>query len=434
MNKINQNVFVLGMNDFNQKKLEALPEADECTFHSLLTLDESHGAATYEVDTLMNKATNRLEAFKEPIDAIIGFWDFPISIMQTILAERFGVRGTSPQSVLRCEQKYWSRVRQREVIPNLVPDFCGFDPFADHPRQDIELDYPFWVKPVKAFGGHMGYRCENDKDFHRAIKGIRKSIDRFREPFYQLLSYTEAPPEFPDDDPRFCIAEKIIGGSQCTVEGYAFEGDIGIHGIIDSHYVEGGSSFTHFQYPSSFPEEVTERMREATRTVMKHLEYNNAAFNIEYFWDEESDNLWLLEINPRISQSHADLFHKVDSVSNHKITVNVALGRPPHLPVREGEYNVAGKFFVRHFKNGIVRSAPGEEEIQRLREAIPGIHMDLRVKEGQELEELLYQDSYSYKLAILYFGGEDEADLQQKFETAKDILGYEIEDLEEEDS
>lgn len=425
-----KDVFILGMNEFNEDKLHAVPEAGGCRFHTLLTLEESHGAAKYDIDTLMRKSVKGLEEHPGGADAVIGFWDFPVSIMQTILAERFGLRGAPPASVFRCEHKLWSRIKQREIIPEMAPPFAGFDISADNPRAAIDLDYPFWVKPAKSFGGHMGYHVANDDDFDRAVAGIRKRIARFEEPFRRLLEMTDPPAEFDPDDPCFCIAEGIIDGNQCTLEGYACEGSIDMHGIIDSHRIPGGSSFDYFQYPSALPEGVGERMRDAARKVMPHLGFNNAAFNIEFFWDEDTDKIWLLEINPRISQSHADLFHKVDGVPNHKITLDVALGRPPRLPAREGPYEVAGKFFVRHLKNGVVRKAPGERELRRLKEAVPDIHVDLRAEEGQKLEDLDFQDSYSYKLAILYFGGESGKDMQETFRKAKEILGYEIEDLE----
>ncbi len=424
-------VFVLALNEFNRTKLERLPEAEECRFHGLLTMEESHGAHEYDVDTLMERAIQRLEESDAPVDAIVQFWDFPISIMHSILSERFGTPGPSPQSVLRCEQKHWSRIKQREVIPDLVPPFQGFNPFADDPRSDIDMDYPFWVKPVKSFAGHLGFRVESDADLDRAIATMRRRVERFTEPLAKLIAYTQPPEEFPDEDPCLCIAEGIIDGSQCTVEGYAYDGQIDIHGVIDSHRFPGTSTFSHYQYPSALPSRIADRMREASRTVMAHVGFDSSAFNIEYFWDRENDNLWLLEINPRVSQSHADLFEKVDGAPNTKVPLDVALGRKPAMPKREGAYNVAGKFFVRRFENGIVRSAPGEEELQRVKEAIPGIHVDLQAKEGQRLDELDYQDSYSYKLAFLYFGGDSEEDLQSRFQLATEILGYEVEPIEE---
>ncbi len=426
-----KNIFVLGMNDFNRRKLNTLPEAESYRFHELLTFKESHGSSHYDIDRLMEKSIKRTASFDGPVDAILGFWDFPISIMQTILAERFGTAGTSPQSVLLCEQKLWSRIRQREVIPEMVPDFAGFNPFDENPRESIDLDYPFWVKPVKAFAGHLGFRVESDGDFDRAVRRIRRRVERFSKPFYRLLEYTDPPAGFVRDDPRFCIAESIIGGSQCTLEGYAFQGDIDMHGIIDSHRFPSSSSFSHYQYPSELPEGVHRRMRRAAKAIMSHVGFENSAFNIEFFWDKKSDDIKLLEINPRISQSHADLFHKVDGVSNHRIALAVNIGKHPDLPFREGPYEVAGKFFVRHFTNGIVRSAPGEEEVAEVREEIPDTYVELLAEKGQELEDLDYQDSYSYKLAIIYLGGDSREDLQRKFKKARDILGYDIEDKEE---
>lgn len=94
---------------------------------------------------------------------------------------------------------------------------------------------------------------------------------------------------------------------------------------------------------------VRTRMAAITKRVMKHIGYDNAAFNIEYFWDEPHNRIWLLEINTRISQSHSDLFEKVDGVSNHQITVDLALGQRPQMPRGEGLFPRAAKFFHRVF-------------------------------------------------------------------------------------
>jgi hypothetical protein len=425
-----QNVFILGMNDFTRAKLSALPEAEECAFHELLSLEESHGAAVYDVHALMDKARRRLDAFDGPIDAIVGFWDFPISIMQTLLSEEYGCRAPSPQSVLRCEQKLWSRRKQIEVIRDLTPRFRGFDVFAENPREQIDLEYPYWIKPVKSFAGHLGYRVENDADLDHALSRIRKQINRFAEPFKDLLSYTAPPEEFRGEETGFCIAEGIIGGQQCTVEGFVRDGELDLHGIIDSHRIDSTMCFSHFRYPSTLPEPVRRRMREATVRIMERVGFDNGAFNVEYFWNEELDDIKLLEINPRISQSHADLFHKVDGVPNHKITVDVALNRPPHLSGFEGKYSVAGKWFIRRFENGVVTRAPGEKELQRLKEVQPDTVVDLAAEEGQELEDLDYQDSYSYKLAFVYLGGDSDEEMREKFDQACEILGYRVEPVE----
>jgi hypothetical protein len=88
---------------------------------------------------------------------------------------------------------------------------------------------------------------------------------------------------------------------------------------------------------------------------------------------------------------------------------------------------VAGKFFIRRFENGIIKKAPGQEELDKLHDVYPDVHVQLLAREGQELDELDYQDSYSYKLVIVYLGGMSREQMHQKFEHIKELLPFEIE-------
>ena len=65
--------------------------------------------------TLLDKAQGVLDAFDGRIDAIVGYWDFPVSTLIPILSERYGTRSTSLESVVKCEHKYWSRLEQQKV-------------------------------------------------------------------------------------------------------------------------------------------------------------------------------------------------------------------------------------------------------------------------------------------------------------------------------
>jgi hypothetical protein len=422
-----KNVFVIGMNDLNRSRLASLPQADECIFHTLLSYEESHGSKEYDVERMMENATRQLDQFDNHIDAIISFWDFPVSIMQTILSERYGTKSTSTQSIYFCEDKFGARVKQAEIIPECVPDYAGFNPFDEHPMDKIHLNYPFWVKPVKSFGSHLGFKIENEADFNEAVEKMRKRIERFTTPFFKLVDFAHM--DFKPDQKILAIAEKLISGHQCTLEGYAYEGNVGIHGVVDSHRFKGMSTFSHYQYPSQLPEEIKERMFVYTKKLMKHIGFNNSSFNIEFYWDEQTDDIKVLEINPRISQSHAELFKKVDGVYNHKIVLDTALGRKPELPVKEGPFNTAGKFFIRHFKNGVVKNAPDEKNMNEVKKRYPDVVIELIAKKGQELESLPYQDSYSYKLGFVYLGGRNDKEMKEKFEHVKGILNYQIEEF-----
>ena len=65
-------------------------------------------------------------------------------------------------------------------------------------------------------------------------------------------------------------------------------------------------------------------MREISGRALTHVGFDNAAFNIEFFWEPATDAIRLLEINTRIAQHHSDLFEKVHGASNHQAMIDVA--------------------------------------------------------------------------------------------------------------
>ena len=108
---------------------------------------------------------------------------------------------------------------------------------------------------------------------------------------------------------------------------YVYRGKAQVYGVVDSINYPNGMSFQRYQYPSQLPSAVKTRLREASVTVMEGIGYDQAAFNIEYFYDEDTDSLSLLEINPRISQSPGYLYEQVDGRPNHQIGVEFTAAR-----------------------------------------------------------------------------------------------------------
>lgn len=71
--------------------------------------------------------------------------------------------------VLGCEHKYWSRLQQRQVAPEYVPMFEAVDPFNDAAMDAIGVDTPFWIKPVKSFSSHLGFRVGNFREARQML-------------------------------------------------------------------------------------------------------------------------------------------------------------------------------------------------------------------------------------------------------------------------
>ena len=177
-----RNVFVLGSDPAHLAHARDIPDADRFAFHELLRAEELIHLERYPMDELLDRARAILDAFDGPVDAIIGHWDFPVSVMVPILCAERGLKSPSLTSVLKCEHKYWSRLEQRKVVPECTPAFCAIDPFAARPIDQLRVDFPFWLKPVKAYGSALGFRVNDGRDFDRAIEAARKGIRRFGDP------------------------------------------------------------------------------------------------------------------------------------------------------------------------------------------------------------------------------------------------------------
>ncbi|NIR32465.1 MAG: ATP-grasp domain-containing protein [Gammaproteobacteria bacterium] len=419
-----KNVFVVGLDDFNRLQLQQIRNADRYRFHSLVDYEEIRRPLRFPVGDVLRKAEGILDRFSGSVDAIVGYWDFPVSTMLPLLRQPRGLPGPTLESVLKCEHKYWSRIEQREVAAGHVPRFCAVDPFGADPRAQIDLDYPFWLKPVKSASSHLGFKIRHAADLGHAIDAIRENIAQFAEPFNYILQQAECPPEIAEIDGYHCIAEEIISaGKQCTQEGYAYHGEVTVYGTVDS-IREGKhrSPFSRYQYPSSLPRRVRERMDEITRRVLTHIGYDDAPFNIEYYWNTRSDALWLLEINSRISKSHAPLFHMVDGAYHHEIMVDLALGERPSFPHRQGEFRYAAKFMCRLYRDARVTHVPDRKELEEVQRAFPEALIEIHVQPGIRLSELRNQDSYSYEVAVIFLGGNSRQELRQKYRQCIEML------------
>ncbi|WP_435105113.1 ATP-grasp domain-containing protein [Arhodomonas sp. AD133] len=426
------NVYILGLDDFNLRKLRGIPGAAECRFIGVLDSQEILEADHFPVADMLRRAEQRMAGSGEPVDAVIGYVDFPVSTMIPVLAQRFGLRAPSLTALLRCEHKYWSRLCQREVVPDNIPRFEVFDPFEPDPLAGLSLDFPFWIKPIKSAGSFLGFRIDDANAFHAAIEQIRAHIGIFAEPFNHILGLAELPDEVARVDGHFCIAESIIGGRQCTLEGFVFDGAVHFHGVIDSIRARNASTFLRYQYPSRLPDRVIRRMEAITERVLTHIGFDQSAFNVEFFWDRHADQVWLLEINTRIAQHHSDLFEKVDGASNHAVVVDVALGREPRFAHGHGPHNFAACCFLRHYSDGVVEDVPPPAEITALQAEFPGFTYEPHVQPGTRLSALTHQDSYSYVLALIYLGGASPQRLREAYRECRRRLRFHIRTLDRE--
>jgi len=70
-----------------------------------------------------------------------------------------------------------------------------------------------------------------------------------------------------------------------------------------------------------------------------------------------------------------------------------------------------------------VAQVPSEEAIRRIeQEIIPGSTIEIVAVPGERLSDLMDQDSYSYRVALLFLGGTSKQDLEKKRRHCEELL------------
>jgi hypothetical protein len=417
-------IAVLGADEGNLELLRGMPGHERQTFVPVLDHAEMQQGEV-SVPDLVDRAVGELDAHEAPVDGIVGFLDFPISTLVPLLARRYGLHAAPLEAVVKCEHKYWSRLEQQQVIDE-YPRFGLVD--LDEPRLPDGVRYPVWLKPVKSYSSELAFHVRDDEQLAAAVAEIREGIGRLGRPFEWILDQVDLPPEIAEVGGQACLAEEALSGARAATEGYVRDGEVVVYGVLDSITYPQRSSFLRHQYPSQLPDRVQKRLVQVSERVIDRIGLNWTTFSVEFFLDPTSGDVSLLEINPRHSQSHAELFAHVDGIANHHAMVQLALGRDPELRRGKGPYGIAAKWYHRRFDDGVLRRAPSPEEIARIERDIPGVRLSPVPEVGQRLSELPAQDSYSYELTDVIVGARDERELVDKYERAVGALTYEFDD------
>ena len=417
-------VFVVGLDEFNLKKLQRLPEASECEFIPAVEIHEMRGIQKLNIQELINKACKRIDKHGK-IDAVVSYYDFPGTTITPIIAEKYGLPAPSLESVMKCEHKFWSRLEQNKVIPLSLPKFTAFDPFDNKAYQKIEMIPPFWIKPIKSYRSFLAYRINSEYQFNEYMEAVREHINFISEPFNEVFQNYNLPREYTEMKETM-IAESPITGHQCTIEGYVYNGEVVVYGIVDSVVEEDRSSFTRYEYPSSLPQEIQFRMADLTRRAITQIGLNNSPFNVEFFYNNTVNQNFLLEINPRISQAHTDIFEKIHGISHHSIMLNLALGRRPKALEYKGNHRIASNFMLRTYEPGRVKKVPSEQEIDQLKKKYPELELKIHIKPDMHLTELYGQDSYSFEVANIFLGARNQEELLEKYHDCVENLTFDI--------
>lgn len=387
-------------------------EYDECAFERILASGNIGSFEKKCPHTIINQLINLCES--ENITGVFSTDDYPGSIYASIIASFKGFPGPSPAVVIGCQHKWHARRNQSRLVPHATPKYSLLQ--SDSLALQ-NLTFPIFIKPVKSYFSFLAGKVTDAVELQKIILH-KKMPEYFLYQFNWFLQQYGFDPQSSD-----FLAETILHGHQVTIEGYLYNGECYILGVTDSIMYPGTISFARFEFPSSLSEDVQIRMGKIAQQMMQGINFDNSFFNIEMMYNPESDEIFIIEINPRMAAQFADLYEKVDGSNSFVAALDIAAGKKPTVQKKCGQFNIAASCVMRIFENKRVLKIPTDKDIAKVKEVFPESRVFICVKEGQLLSDQL-QDGNSYLYCLIHLGARDQQELLEKFEVAKKLLPF----------
>lgn len=357
---------------------------------------------------------------QEKIDAVLSSDEYIGAILAAAISQQVGLAGSDPSKIILAQHKYFSRLIQQkhcseasvncELIPQNIRKF------------EAKLPFPFFVKPVKGTFSLFAKKVKdhddlkNHMDFNWYERLILNTITR---PFNQLIKDHSGLSK----NANFFIGEELIEGIQVTVDGFVFNSKVTICGIVDSVMFPNTNIFERFEYPSKLLPSVQQRMNHIVEDLIHGVGFENAQFNVELFYNSETDTIKIIEINPRLSYQFGDLYENVDGANTYQILLDLALGQPPQFVKGNGEFQCTASFVLRTFEGKALKSIPETNHISNFNDRYPESNVKVYGKKGTKLSgEMRAIGSYRY--GIVNVGAHSLLDLFSIYEDVLDSLPF----------
>jgi biotin carboxylase len=345
------------------------------------------------------------------------------ALAAALLAERMGWPGTPVQAVLACQHKLYARQLLQQVCPEANCSFAALDARYGEPIAEqlpAGLQYPVFVKPVKAAFSVLARTVQNRAELHAHTRFGRWELWVIRhlvEPFERL-----AQARLPQvSSAHKLLLEQPIAGQQYNLDGYVFQSEVHAIGVVDAVHYPGTQAFMRFELPSRLRANVQARALDVARRFLNAAGFSHGLFNMEFFYEEQSKKLTVIEFNPRMASQFSDLYLQVSGVDMHAIALALAAGRDPaSLPKTASTAGAAASFVYRELVPSTtpattaftqlasaraqpVRAQPGRARIAALKRLFPQSLLFCFPKSaGQIARDFKWLGSYRYGILHLY--------------------------------
>ena len=342
------------------------------------------------------------------------------ALCAALLAERLNLPGTPVDAILRSQHKAVAREIHAKALPGSVPAFQVYT-FGQDPVSQVSLPYPFFVKPVKAAYSVLAKKVNTPEELraHTTFAPFEGHIiRRLTKPFNALakkrLNITI--------DGDYMMAEAFMQGAQVNVDGFVRNGEITILGTIDAVMYPGTQAFMRFELPSQIPTAQVAIIEQVARRAIEALGFTHSLFNVELFWDAQTQQASIIEVNPRVAAQFADMYEKVHGINLFDVLADLSFGKPVSFAQHSGRYGAAASFVYRVFDD-TPKYPPAAAQLAALQNNYSDsiFTPDFKVGASRRREQKWLG---SHRYALLNLGGADHDDLMSRFNDANGLLDF----------
>lgn len=386
----------------------------------LFSFPDNARLAFFDMERMVGRLASR--AAREGWQAVASNHEQFGALTAALLAERMGWPGTRPDAVIACQHKLHARRVLAQVCPEANVAHGLIDARYGDPIPN-GLTYPLFAKPIKAAFSVLAREVGTAAELHTHTRfgwGERWIIERLVEPFERIAGQ-----RLPQAGSAHRLMwEAPVRASQFNLDGYVWQGQAHAVGVTDSIMYPGTQAFMRFAYPSRLPAAVQARALDVAARFLAAVGFEHGLFNMEFFYDEHSKRLTVIEFNPRMASQLADLYLRVDGIDLYAMQLALAYGQDPaSVPRCQPTAGAAASFVYRSFDPSRPASMPDAAALAAFAAEFPDAFVLQFPKTGKSLTRD-YKWLGSHRYGIVHLGGPDEPGLEARCRRASALLGW----------
>ena len=374
----------------------------------------------FNIESFVDRLISQHKA--APMAAVVSNHEQFGTLAAALYAQKTGLVGPSPASIVACQHKLMMRQCMDKVAPQANIAYRVLD-CAIGDKPPVLQDFPRFIKPIKAAYSVLARTCNSQQDLDELIRFswheqfiINKLVAPFERISHALFPHLPSAHQM--------VVEEAVQAEQFNLDGYVYQGKAHLVGVVDELMYPGTQAFMRFHYPSSLPSDVQDQALAIAQALLTEVGFDNAFFNMEFFYDRATKRLSVIEFNPRLGSQLADLYRRVDGVDVYRMQMALALGHDPATVSKTlTNFSCAASFVFRRFDHAPAPTALTAQRKTRLAEQFPTSDLIEFRKSGVGLARE-YKWLGSHRYGVLHLEGRDLKDLKLRFANACAVLDW----------